>query len=228
MLAASLAMRIATLVAVLTLAPGCLWAFDDGGSGDDECDVRAEFAAPLALRNPETLTCQSFGSTCDDACGPCPAADPSQPVPTWGTCGSACNELTESECSTDPECRVIKDVRCVIGEDCTTDFLGCFPTDQGIEPTLDCFAAEDGTTCSRSNACVAMHRAECSGGGAAIPPECLRTFALCAPEGVDPGRCHEVATCDRAAPACGTDETPGVANGCYTGACIPDDVCEPI
>ncbi|MEJ7602805.1 MAG: hypothetical protein WKG01_33265 [Kofleriaceae bacterium] len=73
-----------------------------------------------------------------------------------------------------------------------------------------------------------MHRTDCSAGNADIPPECYRRFALCAPEGVDPGLCHEVATCERVAPACGTGRTPGVANGCYTGACIPDDVCEPL
>jgi len=223
-------MRIASLVAVLMFAPGCFWVFDDRGSGDDQCDLVAAqelVADPAPLRNPETLSCQSFGTGCDPACGPCPLADPSQPIPTWGFCGHSCEQLTETACSADPSCRVIKDVRCLLGRDCTTDFLGCFPTDQGIDNSIDCFAAEDGATCSRSNACVAMHRADCSG-AANIPPECVRTFALCAPEGADIGRCHEVATCDVPTPACGVNETAGVANGCYTGACIPDDVCEPL
>ena len=221
-------MRIAVLVAVLTLAPGCFWVFDD--RGDDDCDLVAAqeiVADPAPLRNPETLNCQSFGTGCNPECGPCPLYDISQPIPTWGYCGSSCDQLTESACAADPSCRVVKDVRCVIGIDCTTDFMGCFPTDQGTDHTLDCFAAQDGATCSRSNACVAMHRAACTG-AAASEPECTRPFALCAPEGVDPGRCHEAVTCDRAAPACGTGKTAGVANGCYTGACIPDDVCEPV
>jgi hypothetical protein len=222
-------MRTFILVAVLTLVPGCFWVFDDRGKGD-ACDLplaQEAVAEPAPLRNPENLTCQTFGPICDPECGPCPLAA-SQPTPTWGLCGSTCDSLTESACSADPACRVIKDVRCALGQQlCATDYLGCFPTDQGTDHTLDCFAAEDGTTCSMSNACVAMHRADCSG-AANIPPECVRSFALCAPEGADPGRCHEVATCERLPPVCGSEETPGVANGCYTGACIPNDVCEPI
>lgn len=221
-------MRTAILVAVLTLAPGCFWVFDD--RGDDACDLplaqETDVAEPAPLRNPETLTCQSFGTGCDPACGPCPLYDLSQPIPTWGTCGSACDQLTEGACLADPSCRVVKDAKCAIGRLCETDFVGCFPTDQTTDPTVACFAAEDGATCSRSNGCVALHRSECSG-LAATEPQCERTFALCVPEGADPGRCHEPATCERLAPACGTSETPGVANGCYTGACIPDDVCEP-
>ena len=218
-------MRTAILVAVLTLAPGCFWVFDD--KGDDACDLPlAEVADPAPLRNPETLLCETFGTGCDPSCGPCPLTDLSQPFPSWGTCGNACEQLSEGACAADPSCRVVKDAKCAVGRLCETDFVGCFPTDQGTDPTLSCFAADDGSTCSRSNGCVAFHRSDCSAGERS--EQCPRSFALCAPEGADVGRCHEQATCDRVAPACGTNETAGVANGCYTGACIPNDVCEPV
>jgi hypothetical protein len=42
-----------------------------------------------------------------------------------------------------------------------------------------------------------------------------------------PGRCWDPVACDAAPPACPTGTVPGIANGCYTQACIPTDLCEP-
>lgn len=215
------------LVSVTSLAiPGCLLYFDDGGKS---CQLDAEPTIAAAQRNPELLTCESFGGggPCDPACGPCPASTQEgttalAPLPSWGFCGSSCEGLGEADCSGRDDCRVVKDVRCAIGLDCLTDFLGCFPTDQFVDPAVECTAAPDGETCSRNPACTAYHRVD----PCPLDGQCPREFVLCMPEGVSPGLCFEEALCDRIPPACPSGTTPGVANGCYTNACIPLELCE--
>lgn len=228
---------LVSLAMLLVLASGCTLVFVDDGDGDDDdvCVFAEPASAPAPQRNPDTLTCQSFGGGCTPECGPCPAAeaDPalSQPSPTWGLCGSTCEALPEAACAKDPGCRVVKDAACAVSGDCTTDFLGCFPTDLFADPEVDCFAARDGFACSQSAACTAYHR-----GSSALqglpglqgPPEPDRTFAMCAPEGKSPGTCFGQVTCRAAAPACPSLTTPGIEGGCYTGACLPLDVCGPV
>ncbi len=225
---------LVSLAMVVVLASGCTLVFvDDGGGGDDVCNF-AEPASALAPQlNPDTLICQSFGGGCSPDCGPCPAvaeADPAgvtAPIPSWGFCSGTCEALTETECVKDPACRVVKDAACAVSADCTTDFLGCFPTDQFTDPAVDCFAARDGFSCSQSAACTAYHRGLSTALGAPEPPGQERMFAMCAPEGKSPGTCFGQVTCRAVAPACPPSSRPGIENGCYTGACIPFDVCEP-
>ena len=212
---------LASLATVLVLASGCTLVFDDGG-GDDICLAAEPASLPAPQRNPDTLACESFGGGCIPECGPCPLAD-LVPQPSWGFCGSTCEALTEVDCGKDPGCRVVKDAACSLSADCITDYLGCFPTDQFPDPSIDCFTARDGFTCSRSAECTAFHRGLRSN----ISPQPVLAFAMCAPEGKSPGTCFGQVLCRAAAPACPPNSRPGVSDGCYTGACIPLDVCEP-
>lgn len=216
------------LVALLVTAPACslFWEKGSGGGGDDVC-VQAEDTpaiAPAPLRNPADLTCESFGGGCNTECGPCPAAtaDATPPLPSWGVCGSICDSLGDGACTMNPECRSVKDASCTIGPQvCLTDFLGCFPTDTARDDTINCFTA-DAQTCSRSKKCEAHHAEQaCPVGGG----ECPRPFATCVPVGVSPGSCDGQVTCRRAAPPCPAGTTPGIANGCYTDACIVTTQC---
>jgi hypothetical protein len=223
---------LASLAMLLMLAPGCFVIFDDGGGsdGDGVCAFdQAEPASAIApQRNPETLTCESFGGGgCIPDCGPCPAiAEPTPPLPSWGFCFHGCESLAETDCAKDVNCRVVKDAACAIRGNCITDFLGCLPTDQSTRPDVDCFAARDGFTCSQSAACTAYHRGSANQRDEG-PPQQVRAFATCAPEGKSPGSCFAKVTCTRQAPACPVGSRAGVAEGCYTGGCIPLDVCEP-
>ena len=81
--------------------------------------------------NPENLECQSFGGGCNPSCDPCPEIA-TAPIPSWGFCGSTCEQISESACASTPECRVIKELDCALSQDCATDFLGCFTTDQFV------------------------------------------------------------------------------------------------
>jgi hypothetical protein len=214
---------LASFVAILVLTSGCALVFDDGGDDDICLLAAAEPAiAPAPQRNPETLTCEAFGGGCSPECGPCPEIALA-PSPSWGFCGSTCDALSETACAQNAGCRVVKDARCAVSADCATDFVGCFPTDQLVDPSIDCFAARDGWTCSQSAGCTAYHR----GGVNGLEPVVTRTFAMCAPEGQSPGTCYGAVACERVAPPCPAQTKPGVANGCYTGACIPLDICGP-
>jgi hypothetical protein len=218
----------------LVCLSACL--LEEHGSGGPQCDILtggdlppksggSGLIAQQQQRNPQDLSCQSFGGpTCDPDCGPCPATELA-PIPSWGVCGSSCEVEDEVSCAADPSCRVIKDARCAIDGNCATDFIGCFPTDQQQIADFDC-ARADAQTCSESSACTAFHRNDPCGFAADAP--CPREFAMCLPEGQSPGHCFESVTCDAVGPACGPDETPGIRNGCFTGACIPQDLCEPV
>jgi hypothetical protein len=219
-------MRSLSLLLV-TLLAGCL--LYERGKGDcpiaeDRPQDGAEPAIQAELRNPQDLTCQAFGGgdPCDPQCGPCPAIDQAPP-PSWGICGSECELLDEFTCGTREDCRVIKDVFCSIQFDCFTDYMGCFPVDQSGDPSIDCLQAFDGQTCSRNPACTAFHRPDSFNCDA---EQCAREFALCMFEGQHPGECFAPVACDAIEPPCPSGTTPGIADLCYTGACIPLDVCE--
>ena len=225
-------MRRLILVSLAASLSGCLLYFNDHGSGgDDDCllggDQGAPETVPAPLRNPHGLTCDSFGGNpCDPACGPCPPTQQAlAPIPSWGFCGSSCDALDEASCGKREDCRVVKDARCAIAGDCLTDFMGCFPTDNFTDPSLDCLRVTDGETCSRSSLCTAFHSIEDP--SIDCGETCPRPFALCMPEGASPGRCHEQVICRAVGPSCPSGTTAGIANGCFTGACIPLDLCEP-
>ncbi len=232
--------RLVSSIAFAGLFAGCL-LYPDGGEGKNPCMVGDRLAGddvseaePAPLRNPTDLTCQSFGGggECDPRCGPCPLATANAdlaPLPSWGSCFSSCEGLSESSCAANDACRVVKDADCMISLACETDYLGCFPTDNFQEPAADCFAIQDGESCSRSSGCTALHRNEPCGfvGEGASDAVCPRPFAMCVPEGRSPGRCAEPVTCDAVGPDCRSGTVPGIENGCFTGACIPTELCGP-
>lgn len=216
---------LTVLAAMLVLAPGCFLVFDgDGGSTPCALDDIPE-PAPAPQRNPENLECQSFGGPiCDSRCGPCPEVA-LVPLPTWGFCGSPCEQLSESACAAAPECRVIKDLGCTRSGDCATDFLMCLPTDQLVDPAIACRTALDGTACSRNPACTAFHYRKPTGLRDATR---VLAFAACEPEGQVPGTCYGPVTCALPKPACGGLEMAEIRSGCYTGRCLPVGACEPV
>ena len=226
---------LACLTLLAGLCSGCTLFFTGGDdSGDDVCALAEDNAEPAIaqapLRDPSDLTCDSFGGfPCNAECGPCPAATgaaiaPIPPNPSWNYCGHSCEQLGETACAADPGCRVVKDAACTFGMNCFTDFVGCFPVDTSPDATVACHGA-DAWDCSRSAACTAIHSYSVCPAGTGN--DCPRPFELCVPEGSHPGSCTGNVTCDRVTPTCPTGTTPGISGGCYTGACIPTDLCTP-
>src|SRR5262245_32171458 len=52
-------------------------------------------------------------------------------------------------------------------------------------------------------------------------------YPVCVPDHPDPGTCTGIVKCDALPPACPAGTKPGIANGCWTGYCIPEADCRP-
>jgi hypothetical protein len=228
-------------VLLLSAASGCIFYSDD----DDDCQYGGTGAEPGGAayydpgqRNPETGVCEYFGGGggggCGDPCNPCPEGDQADkaPAPTWGYCESQCTGLDEASCTTASGCRAIYTSNCIT-DDCADQpvYVECWSTDmQGPIQGGGCEGL-DAYSCSMHDDCSAVHYPGCDQADAEAqdPIACpVGAFGYCTPENgdVNPGRCWDPVTCDAATPDCPDGTTPGIANGCYTGYCIPLDECE--
>jgi hypothetical protein len=230
-------------VSVISLAGGCGLYF-----GDDDCDLYGgDRAAPIedaiGQRNPATGQCEYFGGgplPCDSECGPCPAeaggAEADQAQISWGYCESECTGLEENSCLEVSGCRAIYIDPCGGALDCEAEpiFSECWSTDlTGPIQGGDC-AGLDAYECSRHDDCVAIHRDSCAGAASgdsfeAPEPACvIADFLRCGAEtpGSDPGLCYAPVDCTALPPECPADTMPGIAEGCFTGYCIPVEDCE--
>lgn len=239
----ALATVAATATAALIGLTGCTLYFnhdgDDTTTGDDEppCADDAPAGAAIRLVNPETLACQSFYTNpCDGQCGPCTASAPY--IPPWGSCESACIGKSETACAADPSCNVTKEANKYYGngglapQNQHDDFLGCYPIgNAGVIDSVGCQTL-DAEQCTNDNGCTAIYDAPygtgCGGLKTVTPEQCPGAmFVACVREGLDdPGVCYASApTCDATPPPCPANQTPAMENGCWTGACIPQQYC---
>ena len=243
---------LATPALLALLASGCV--FYAGDDDDDPCKYggggdpggAADPVYDPGQRNPDTGQCEYFGGGgggggggCD-ACGNCPplgeetdppdgdAAEPA-PTPTWGYCESQCTGLDEATCIETSACRAI-----YVGGD-TVTYADCWAVDQTGPIQGGGCDGLDATTCSMHDDCSAVHLPACDdgsgAGGAEAPVDTCATpgvFGFCIAEGAGPvpGECEGEVTCDQIAPDCPDGTTPGIADGCYTGYCIPLEDCE--
>ncbi len=201
-----------------SVVPGCFIVLDDKDGDDDDDDCLVPAIASPQLRDPDTLTCVAGPPGCNPECGPCPGV----PATSWGICGSPCEALDDAACVADDRCRLVRDAYCAVNGNCFFESVGCFPTDMAAQPNVLCTGA-DAWTCSTSSSCVAYHI-----GGAPSPEAPMaRQFSFCGPEGKGPGKCHDAPACASPSPQCPAGTTAGVVDGCHSGACIPNDLCEP-
>lgn len=107
---------------------------------------------------------------------------------------------------------------CPAGAHCETQ---CHPCDT---PPGDCMDACS-PVCVPDDVCATV---DC-GPGYSCVEQC--TNGMCSGQCVatqgDPGSCTGDVTCGAAPPACPPGATPGIANGCYTGYCLPLSDCGP-
>jgi hypothetical protein len=218
-----------TLAACLLLSvavSGCI-LYDD----DDGCPyggIRNPEGAAVydpGLRNPYTGQCEYFGyppDGCDDPCGcPTPAGAADQAQPTWGVCEGPCTGLVESDCQATSGCRAI-----YVGD----AYMECWATDMTGPIEGGSCEGLDALTCSQHDDCSAVHQNGCrTDDGSAIDlPTCIGAFDHCIAE--DPtggaGHCDGELTCAEDPPLCPDGTMPGIADGCYTGYCIPVAKCD--
>ncbi len=218
-------MRFA-LIATLAILPACQIYFN-GDDDDDPCDrpiIQEGYSHRLV--NPDTLACQTFTQPgCDEACGPCPAG--AIYVPPWGECSSPCVGLSESACLADDQCRVARSYNDYYAPYSTADdYMGCYPLNTGPAPDVERCEGLDAEQCAWQSDCSALYDGAPGQCNAFAPEQCIGAqFKECITETrTEAGECVG-ASCRQAPPSCPSGTTPGVANGCYTGACIPFQFC---
>lgn len=152
------------------------------------------------------------GTTCAQRdADSCAQSDACSPVFT-GTNGSMKWEQCVPEPS--PSC----DLHCAVGSHCEQQCVPGACTRITCPDTCAATCVPDNdcstTTCGQGYQCVEQcneFNGPCS--------------ATCVPTGTDPGTCGGSVTCDITAPSCPANTTAGVANGCWTGFCIPNADC---
>jgi hypothetical protein len=141
-------------------------------------------------------------------------------------------EHTFNQCIPEPgQVDACAGVDCGAGSHCEQQ---CYPCDKS-NPNDTCMGGcsavcvPDADSCATVDCAPGTHcEVQCNGpicdpGPNGCPPQTC--VVSCVPDAVDPGDCYQPVTCNSAPPACPAGTTPGVANGCYTGFCIPVDQC---
>jgi hypothetical protein len=233
----TLAYLIATTFITVS-STGCILYFGD--DGDDDClygggGTGAEPAPLPGVRNPVTGQCEYHygggggggGGGCDSTCGTCepvPAEPAPGALPSWGYCDSECSYLDEGTCLATAGCRAAY----------MDDFgyFECWSVDMSGPVQGGQCAGLDAWECSRHDDCVAWHANTCSGDDPTDPSgdiACgIGAFRECAAEpGADPGLCHGQVDCTALPPGCPPNSVAGRRDGCWTGACILVEQCEP-
>ncbi len=160
----------------------------------------------------------------------------------WGTDqsgaiqGGGCEGLDAWECSRHDDCSVIHyNNGCLTAADAAGVPVECDPLgyfEACIDESIVCDeynpdVCPEGTYCNATEVCLPYPG--CDDGTDEAPGliDCEAACAgFCVPE--EPhaaGNCYEEALCDMVEPECPADTLPGVADGCYTGYCIPIAEC---
>ncbi|WP_428265484.1 hypothetical protein [Haliangium sp.] len=135
--------------------------------------------------------------------------------------GFFCEEVS-GQCLGSWTCR--EDAECGPGWDC--DERGtCVPTpcEDDADCAEGCYCDVDSGQCIETGFCegdddcalMGYDGYVCDGRGTCVPPT----------SEPDPGECIGEVFCDLDTPLCEEGFTPGIANGCYTGACIAIEDC---
>jgi hypothetical protein len=138
---------------------------------------------------------------------------------TFWTCGG-----TEQPTAEGGDCWSLSAESCQQHDDCASTYLG---GDTGSASFNQCIP-EPGVVAQCTLPCAYGTHCEvtcppCTDPNGACPQYCVET---CEPDATTgPGDCTGSITCNDAPPKCPQNTTAGIANGCWTGYCIPDAAC---
>ena len=162
-------------------------------------------------------------------------------VDQTGPIQGPCEGLDAWTCSQHDDCVAIHDDTCdyVAGDgggeapgapiSCLGGFLLCAPENAGRQPECDSDTdgdCSDGTHCNHLEVCLPPPSGGGGGGGNGDQEVPVQCWGYCVPDDTIRGTCYDLAACAIPPPACPEGELPGVANGCWSGYCIPVAECE--
>jgi hypothetical protein len=206
------------LLLLCCLATGCsmYWGGDD--LKNDDCGQAAPSNNTSAYRDPQTGACIDEGGGYYCGCASaCPGGGAAIGNPDWGQCYTSCDNLDESDCITTSGCHAAY-VETVLGAPVSTHtFYGCWQTAPGGQATGSC-SGLDAQSCSTRDNCSMVYT-----GYQGAPQDFERCFDETTT--TDPGQCTGTLQCAMAPPPCPANTTAGIANGCWTGFCIPNAQC---
>jgi len=103
--------------------------------------------------------------------------------------------------------------QCAQGYHCEEQCPPCDSQGCMCAPTCVSDSTCGSTTCGPGSECVE----QCDTFNGCTP--------TCVPTSTDPGSCTGTISCNSAPPTCPANTTPGIANGCWSGYCIPNADC---
>jgi len=155
-----------TRFAWLVLLGGCF--LDTQRQDPPPCLATAGPAiASQEFRDPNTGQCQSFGPTCNETCGPCPAVG--LVLPDWAMCNGTCDTLPEAQCLANPTCHA------AYQDDSAAApvFWGCWELPPSGAVAGSC-PGLDAQTCSENPDCTSLYT-----GPVNQPPGFVPSFVSC-------------------------------------------------
>lgn len=155
--------------------------------------------------DPATVSCQTV-TLREYTCTHDPAAAQCFSLPRR-LCSSRCDFTDEASCVA-AGCNFSR-VRDAYYRGAADSFLGCYES-PFTTPDVPC-SSLSAPECTGTTRCTAL----VSGG----------LFVECIDANQAAGSCTGTVTCSDAPPQCPMDRTPGIAAGCYTGSCIPNELC---
>ncbi|MEZ4404769.1 MAG: hypothetical protein R3B06_32565 [Kofleriaceae bacterium] len=188
-----------------------------GYPGDPACGAPCHFVC----QDVGSGTCAGFDcgpdAHCEEQCHAC------DPLPDGTGCENACQPF----CVPNPPGQC-DSTTCAPGSHCEVQ---CHPADPNnpMGPMDTCTATcvpDPGAGCEAIDCAPGSHCVE-----TCLPQPCMDPAGcpdICRGECVSdgPGQCQGVVVCDAIPPVCPAGTEPGVANGCWTGYCIPSDTCD--
>jgi len=154
------------------------------------------------------------GRHCELQCHPCSA---DAPEPCWQLCHAACQPDPGTTCDT---------VTCPSGSHCEEVCTGELDVADARSCVTECRPDQplSNESCIHSASCPPCPEGFWQGSAAQCTGTCIVSEACGSPA---PGDCFGTVTCGEAPPPCPDGMTPGVLDGCYTGHCIPTEICDP-
>jgi len=184
---------------------------------NDDC-MTVAVPASAYYRDPSNGACINEGGGSACGCGePCVGTAPGGTYAIWGACNTTCDALDETTCIATTGCHAAY-VETVLGAPLSTHaFYGCWAVaPPGGDVPYECTGL-DAQACSTRDNCSMVYT-----GYQGVP----QSFERCFDETTTaPGQCTGTLQCGISPPTCPVSTTPGIANGCWTGFCIPNAQC---